>query len=393
MGWILREISEQWTRLSIGLSDLPSKAVEVLRNPGEDPLLAVIILALALAFLFLLSAFIELALAFIFPSGRRYPSAQAGAETMADAPERGGSARHKLSPAERWLIACLAITSVLGASLYGVSRPSFCSSCHEMARAYKTWRQSPHDQVNCLACHQKTGLLGYAMGKIGLLRMVVSKATRGYRTPIRADIEEGECQSCHAAIYTRKIVSKSIRVSHMEFLRAGYVCNDCHETIGHGARPGANRPTMDKCASCHDGRRAAANCSLCHAYDVGASSRRPADDFPKIELQSGNCRGCHDIAKCTACHGVEMPHPSGWSSGGHAKAAAFEKKAICKKCHSESFCGACHSFPGHPADWKNGHKTDRSAEKACMSCHLPEKSPVFCGLCHDDKEVLKAPGR
>ncbi|MCL5290972.1 MAG: hypothetical protein M1548_00350, partial [Actinobacteria bacterium] len=84
--------------------------------------------------------------------------------------------------------------------------------------------------------------------------------------------------------------------------------------------------------------------------------------------------------------------PRRWSTAGHAKAAAFEKKAICKKCHDNNFCGNCHHFPGHPADWKLGHRVSGSAEKACMSCHLADKSPVFCDLCHDPGERLVAPG-
>ncbi len=380
----LKAILKLLNGIYAGFDDFPSKALGALRDPSADPLLAAIILAIAATSLFLLSSFIELMIAIFFPVKGQKAIEELSGERRQNGHKEKSSRRRFV---DRIVIAAT-VFAFLAALTFGSSQPRFCASCHEMAGFYENWSKSSHAEVGCTVCHQKAGLFGFAMAKVDLARMSLRKMAGGSEKSIGAVLEERTCKSCHRSIYTKKVVRGSIRVSHAEFLRAGYACADCHGTIGHGERFGAARPTMAKCAGCHDGHRASAECSACHAYDVGASAGRSLVDYPKAELPSGNCKGCHDIAKCTACHGVEMPHQLGWTPNGHAKAAAFEKKEICKKCHSESFCGNCHSFPGHPADWKNGHKTGRSAEKACMSCHTSDKSPFFCGLCHDDKEKI-----
>lgn len=412
MNLILKELLKQSFYIATKLKGLPAQALDALRNPGKDPRFTAIVVVLALVLLLLLHSFIELLMALLFPerksarksapddgtgrsavevgAGREPPLAPAMEATVKIVKDR--KVRRPLTLAERIGVTAFILISILAAALYGTSQPRFCSSCHEMSNANSTWKESTHKTVGCLVCHQKPGMFGFAMGKVDLLRMTVAKATGKYERPIKATLEEGGCAKCHKTTYTQKVVSNSIRVSHTDFLKVGYRCGDCHGTIAHGKTPGATYPTMEKCANCHNGKRAKADCAICHVVDAGVVVRRPVEEYPKVTLASGSCKSCHRIEKCTACHGVEMPHPPGWTERAtHAKAAAFEKKEVCTKCHDSGFCARCHGFPGHPADWKGLHKVDRSYEKQCMACHTPEKSPVFCALCHDDREKRDVP--
>ena len=34
--------------------------------------------------------------------------------------------------------------------------PQFCASCHLMATAWTTWKQGPHNKLDCHVCHQQS---------------------------------------------------------------------------------------------------------------------------------------------------------------------------------------------------------------------------------------------
>ena len=302
-----------WPYISLKLMELPSRSLDALRDPSKEPVLTAIVVVLALTLLFLLSTIIELLLVVLFPVRKKAEEEKGGIE----AAERGSTGyeiaksdarrrRFRLRIGPWWLMA-LATLAIFILASYATSQPRFCASCHAMSKSYSSWEKSPHRGVSCIDCHQRRGFFGYVIGKVDLWRMAAMQADGRTIDHIEASLDEEGCGQCHRAIYNRRIVSKSIRVSHAEFLSAGYLCIDCHGSIAHGDGAGVSRPTMDKCATCHDGRRATADCSSCHAKDVGVAVRRPTDDYPKAPLSSADCSGCHEMASCNACHGIEMP--------------------------------------------------------------------------------------
>ena len=97
------------------------------------------------------------------------------------------------------------------------------------------------------------------------------------------------------------------------------------------------------------------------------------------------CAMCHETAFCTSCHGLQMPHPSGWVKGpnGHSDFAKTNSK-VCVQCHGEgpTMCSMCHhkAYEPGPGPWASNHapSAKRRGIALCLSCH----DPLFCVKCH-----------
>lgn len=283
------------------------------------------------------------------------------------------------------LISCLFVFAIF--SLIYSSQPSYCHSCHEMRKEYTSWKKSSHKNVTCLSCHQEPGITNWAIMKIQTSRMTYLNMTKKYPKPIVTKVSDLSCIQCHSSLDVQQISHYGIKMSHKEPLKAGFRCNDCHNTVGHGkVTVEAHYPSMNDCIECHNSEKTSTKCSTCHTKDVGVKPRAQVVDYPKVHLEPPtDCRGCHPIEKCNACHGLEMPHPPGFAqSEVHGKLAAFEKKKLCFKCHAENGCGDCHIWPsGHPDDWKKTHGPAAQgpvAREGCLGCH--DRSKDFCRLCH-----------
>lgn len=269
---------------------------------------------------------------------------------------------------------------------YPTSQPYFCKSCHVMEREYQSWKTSSHRSVNCSACHQQPGILGFFKERMEMLRMIVLYFNRSYEKPTKALVDNESCLTCHRKVASRVIVNVDIRMSHKEPLAKGFSCLDCHSAITHRTFAlQQKRAGMETCVTCHNGRQAKSDCKICHIKSTSKESRITLSRYSKAHLEEPtNCRGCHSIEPCTRCHGVEMPHPKGWKEKLHASSGAFEKKVACLKCHNDlKDCDRCHStFPGHRGDWKQDHGLIGRQDEgiSCRRCHY--RSGDFCGLCH-----------
>lgn len=93
------------------------------------------------------------------------------------------------------------------------------------------------------------------------------------------------------------------------------------------------------------------------------------------------CAVCHPPAKCSECHGLDIPHPNTWLGvhGGESLA----KKATCAKCHNQiTFCEACHAKLAHGIGWFAKHGVESKAGGAtCLNCHTAAKNNS-CEKCH-----------
>jgi len=290
--------------------------------------------------------------------------------------------RHKK---ERFLIGAEIFTAIIllitTPALIYTSTPTFCNTCHTMQNHYKAWGKSKHKNVGCVACHQKPGLMGFTIEKVNTLRMVIKFVAGSYKNPILGEVDNDSCNRCHKNMVKKSLVSRTIKVSHKEFLEKGAKCTGCHNTVAHEkAILQPKYPGMDYCVTCHNDKEVTSKCELCHVEDIG---KRPREvmDYPKVHMDKNiRCNGCHDTKTCNKCHGVEMPHPANFASPWqHAKLAAFDKQKICLKCHDLDFCNQCHMFPGHQYEFKSTHGTGGRTEEGCTGCHRTEK---FCSLCH-----------
>ncbi len=179
-------------------------------------------------------------------------------------------------------------------------------------------------------------------------------------------------------------------------------CSACHPANTHEADT-INKPTMTRCFICHGQQKTAiapGTCSTCHPP---GSPRQPdshldpnwvSKEHSKQALDDRfQCLTCHSEQTCSACHGLQLPHPSDWKNTLHAK-TYFADATVCEKCHQvagtapagtqlppRSLCDTCH-HPEGPKDktWIGYHfnVVYQSGAVACFQCH----STDTCATCH-----------
>lgn len=311
------------------------------------------------------------------------------------------------SDTSRWptrIVIGAAILIAIAVPAYQMQRPSQCAKCHTEVNYTKTLAASPHQGVNCLACHGQTGVAAPAANTAQYVRWIfVYASTQKAPEQQGSVVSSSACIACHQSVLSEVATSNGIRVRHSDFLDKGAQCRDCHNSVAHGdsvIKP--TSPQMNDCIVCHDGSTASSECDYCHVEDVAISSAR-SSSLPKVQnLDTGNCYICHDEKPCLQCHGVSMPHPSGWApndggpgnSGTHAY-EGFKNRDLCWRCHfaegqpmvaSNESC-SCHGLLGkmHGGEawvqehWKEatGVKSGRYSE--CSTCHTVD---TLCVQCH-----------
>jgi len=122
----------------------------------------------------------------------------------------------------------------------------------------------------------------------------------------------------------------------------------------------------------------------------GADSQYSDGEALKKVSQVNTCSTCHAKSFCTDCHGLQMPHPTGFRAT-HAKSSAASEP-VCAKCHGSgaNSCSDCHHGTeiGYKIDpsrtWLQQHSdaTGLASEADCArpgGCH---SSPAYCADCH-----------
>jgi len=290
------------------------------------------------------------------------------------------------------LFIIISITSLITASSFGtISQTLFCKTCHVTRSEVNALKNSPHKDVLCLSCHSKPGFLGFFSETIRGLRNGLSYIFKNYEEPIVTTVSNESCLTCHSDINEGLNINNAIRVSHKEFLNAGYKCTECHNTVAHGnaiAQP--NMPHMDKCTACHNKKDAPTACGICHVEkmkrEVRSSGPWAITHGSTWEKTHGmgnltTCIICHETQKCAKCH-VEMPHPESWPYVHGDKAKNATKEDECTGCHIKSFCDECHQIKmPHPQLFLPQHPkiVEKDGDKICYNCHIKGD----CRLCHE----------
>ncbi|HQY52211.1 MAG TPA: cytochrome c3 family protein [Ignavibacteria bacterium] len=199
--------------------------------------------------------------------------------------------------------------------------------------------------------------------------------------------DEKECGLCHYDNVYKKLRSSDSELyfSHKEH-NSQQQCVDCHkdmDKVKFSKESSQVMPTMESCYSCHNNKKAANECEVCHTNLTNLT--------PKDHLQSNFLNE-------------------------HTSKVAFSEKNNCMMCHSDNFCQACHSplkYSGNntPEDFyvpyytkETGTRTDRGALQKlttahtlnykfthgldadsksfeCKTCHNPTD---FCASCHSN---------
>lgn len=298
------------------------------------------------------------------------------------------------------------------------SRPEFCATCHEMQNAYKTWQESSHRKVNCVACHIEPGLLNLFKEKIFTGSKDIYYHFAGtYKKPINAksrlakeQITTRVCTQCHSPEKRKFTSSRNVAIDHEIHLKNNVRCTYCHNRVAHKPQPKQKDfLKMTGCFRCHGLRKAArapGRCSTCHPPDFERKPRshRATDWAPPspalvvagtisqhakmAKPDLSYCQMCHIEQKlCTPCHETKMPHQRPWGDRHGRTVVAVSNnensQLFCRRCHElEKFCGKCHKgviFP-HPSPWAPIHgKLAKATNTApCDTCHRKQ----FCQWCH-----------
>jgi len=300
---------------------------------------------------------------------------------------------------QRFLIVAAVALTFVALSSY-TARPSFCANCHGKSTAVIALRSSTHKGVECLQCHQPAGATGALLQKIDYSRWLWVYATTNKIEPATASVDDGACLRCHGEVRSKTVSRYSIRVRHSDFLQDGARCVDCHNTVAHpGAVKPVREPSMGGCIKCHDGKRAAAECSTCHEKDIGTAIREPKRDRIKagIFVQWDFCYRCHKEKRCTNCHGVTMPHPPDWVAKAKHARPAFTDRDVCWRCHDipsaplqpamlqSCPCHGTMEYHGAQELWRTNHgpialgrQPGDGENDYCYDCH----SVRLCDFCH-----------
>ncbi|WP_366921952.1 NapC/NirT family cytochrome c [Metallumcola ferriviriculae] len=316
-------------------------------------------------------------------------------------------------------ITCLSLFALTGLVVGSrvTSDPRFCSSCHELQPEYVTWKASPHSKVQCVRCHEGTGLGNFIKGKFNAMDEVYSHFTDNYNTPIvmKGELDNNICLKCHTV---QRVVTPSadIRVPHaMHVDELAVECTRCHDGISHGSimergltandnyaswtyitgktqMIQANiEPKMKTCMTCHKARKAPMECETCHTDVIDPESHK-ADNWKQIHGK----QAIASLDGCIKCHSygnvdLNLKDPS---LGNVTKAAEYAKR--------NSFCANCHGQrpSSHiEGEWAFGHAFAIIKDfEPCLACHNVSKptsktlitapAKAYCNQCHKHTAIM-----
>lgn len=343
------------------------------------------------------------------------------------------------------LAAVLVLAAIMIIALGVTSSYWFCANgCHKVQDdTILAYDRSSHSQVSCMACHMPVSAdpVTFILHKAEALGELYLTVTDNFELPLNAEsalaleMPSEQCTQCHAE--SRRVTpSSGIIIDHAVHAENDVSCPVCHNRVAHnedgleftleGSSAHDAFMDMEACFRCHgfDSESVAPGaCGACHPadfelkpashlepgfYDRGGDSAGHAAaavaDQERLEQVSREtaeseheiasldsvsyCGTCHESdAFCTDCHGVPMPHPTGFQEG-HGEAGTADP-VVCANCHAKGdlsdsgteFCNSCHHAQSDPTQpWIPQHFGVVRQEGAapCFECH----DPTYCAKCH-----------
>lgn len=248
---------------------------------------------------------------------------------------------------------------------YTKEDPAFCTKCHMMQEAFKTWQLSKHRDFPCQRCHkismleQNKMLISYVVKGTG----TTTKQTHGRISPWNS------CKDCHLSEVSQGSVTLSNSYGHARHVFMQHIsCGNCHTGSSH-----TFAPNEQACSGCHRDKvihgmgMEGLSCLKCHNYGEKAP----------MMISMNRCLSCHkgipskgtmSSLKCFDCH-----HP-------HGKIKPSSQDCL-KTCHgSEARVGQ-----------HNLHLT--KARLVCLDCHKAhtwtigkKEARELCSRCHALKD-------
>jgi len=258
--------------------------------------------------------------------------------------------------------------AIVGYRNYKYSRddPEFCTSCHMMQEAFKTWQMSRHRDFPCQRCH--------AMSLLEQNRMLVTYVIKGTSpSPIKQTHGRispwNACRDCHLSDVAQGSVTLSSSYGHARHVFMHQIgCSRCHTGNLHKFTP-----NEQACSTCHKDKiihgmgMEGLSCLKCHSY---------SEKTPKM-ISNDRCMKCHkniptkgimSSLKCFDCH-----HP-------HGKIKPSSQDCL-KTCH------------GNEAQVGQHNLHMKKAKLECLDCHKAHTWSIgrteaknLCNRCHKLKD-------
>jgi len=308
-----------------------------------------------------------------------------------------------------WVVAgAYLLLFALGTGLAAwTASPSTCATCHEIAPAVASWRTSPHARVGCPSCHEPVRPWNRFPETFVWRAQMLKRDVDAHRANPNASslstaaaelrpIPDENCLQCHD-LSRAVTLPTGLTMDHAKHVRRNKSCISCHRSTAHPP-PDAEKPLvlMAQCFTCHGrtpGAKAPGTCTECHpkSFSMRPQSHQSATAWLRNHGKTAKadrqpCAMCHDDNFCSSCHGLNMPHPTGWAKGNPPAHAAFAEtnSQVCVQCHgpAPNLCSMCHHKGYDPAKgpWAANHAPTVSQRGAifCLSCH----DELFCFGCH-----------
>jgi len=249
---------------------------------------------------------------------------------------------------------------------YTQENPQFCSSCHLMQEAFKSWQISSHKQLPCQICHKMNI---FEQNKL-LVAFVVNP--KGKISQKHGKISPWTvCKDCHMYDISQGSITLKNSYGHARHVfMQGIGCDKCHVGDLH-----AFSVTRNACQECHKDKlihgmgMEGLNCINCHSF---------AESTPKM-ISRERCLRCHkDNPKsapmselnCFDCH---KPHGK-------------------IKMESDDCLGRCHGNESKVG--QHGIHLNK-AKLTCFDCHKAHTWVVgkkealgLCDRCHKIKDPV-----
>jgi hypothetical protein len=318
----------------------------------------------------------------------------------------------------------------------GSSTTWFCANgCHKVQDdTIEAYYRSAHNKVSCMSCHEPADAdpITFAFLKTKALGELVLTVTNNYHLPLNAESElsqdehhfpSAQCTQCHSQNRT-VTPSEGIIIDHAVHAENEINCTICHNRTAHVEdfdlvlkdpksgelnRPHEDFMRMEGCFRCHSvsgeesekGFEAPGACTACHPsdfklvpvsheetsfYTLGGDS---SGHWKMREERPEYCKMCHDEKTfCVDCHGIEMPHPDGFTEDHGTEGKTISK--VCARCHAKGelakgagleFCNVCHhKGSDQTRAWLPQHfeVVRATGAQACFECH----DPTYCARCH-----------
>jgi len=331
-----------------------AQVVAVFNNPRLNPVMFLMVIAVILVVVLILVLTVVMIVSAVTSSRQeRYAlvDKKTGKET-AEISTQDVKAEAVSAYRKSWKRYYTVLAIVVGAFLLllsvgaGTSTSMFCKACHGNDKKIAVMQSGSHKNTSCAQCHESGGTFArYTVNsfqRIGHLLTGFSTTSQptGYQT-----VPSSACLNCHKKEVSKQVLSSDrgsnvIAVSHTEPMNAGMQCSRCHN-MTDASSPTTSRGTMNTCLICHNGTDASNACSTCHmntpqiTMTSSGASPENADTLITTDPKT-QCYTCHaaDAAKCDACHGMRIPHPSDFEQT-HPAAVSRYGLATCFRCHSE----------------------------------------------------------